>query len=71
MTRTRIKFDVPGGSRSPSYWQAPTRPAAPVRQEPQQFHTPFPGEAARKSTQQRAWESQFPQLHPRSRADWL
>jgi hypothetical protein len=29
--RTRMKLDVPGGSPSPSYWQAPTRTAAPVR----------------------------------------
>ena len=64
-TRTRIKFDVPGGSRSPSYWQAPTRTAAPVRPEPQQFHTGFPGETARRATHQRAWERQFPQLQPR------
>jgi hypothetical protein len=71
-TRTRMKLDVPGGSPSPSYWQAPTRlgTAAPVRPEPpQQFHTGFPGKilgaATRRRDHERAWELQYPPLQQR------
>ena len=65
-TRTRMKLDVPGGSPSPSYWQAPTRTAAPVRPEPpQQFHTGFSGAATRRREHERAWELQYPPLQQR------